>query len=423
MMNNPGQLNISRLSTRQVILATLLVSAIGLGFWLLVRFHTVLILLFLGIVLGTALRPAVVWLSHRGVPRTASIILIYLMVGLAFAGLIIALIPIVVQQTSDILIAIPEYYGRLRVAMTASSSELIRGLSINLPTGFYLLTDTTVQEGGTLDQVASFFTYLNLSASVVFMSLSVFLIAAFWTLERQRSIQTLIRLFPFRSRPQAREFIQTTEARLGAYLRAQALLSLIVGGAALIAYLLIGLPYALVLGIVAGVFEAIPLVGPLLGALPALIVAFSIGTDKVIGVLIASVIIQGLENYLLVPRIMKQITGLNSIVTIIALVTFGTLLGLPGALIAVPVSVVLQLCVEQLFLKRNVIDRKVIRGRDYVNLLRYEAEGIVRDVRKQVRKKDDPSDASNDQIEDLIESIARDLDVLLTQNAPKGKRK
>jgi predicted PurR-regulated permease PerM len=159
----------------------------------------------------------------------------------------------------------------------------------------------------------------------------------------------------------------------------------------------------------------VPIIGPLLGAIPAILVASSIHPTLIVWVVLATVIIQAFENSFLVPRIMRASVGVNPIVTLLALLTFSSLLGLPGALLAIPSAAVIQLLLDRFVFSPDSNENHISDGRDYISRLRYEAQDLVLDVRKQLRRKNDPSNESNDQIEDSIEKIASQLDLILDQ--------
>jgi predicted PurR-regulated permease PerM len=185
---------------------------------------------------------------------------------------------------------------------------------------------------------------------------------------------------------------------------------------ALVAYLLIGLPNALVLALVAGVMEAVPMVGPLLGAVPAALVALSIAPDRLIWVIVATVIIQQLENTLLVPRIMKKTVGVNPFVTLLALFAFSSLFGIAGALMAIPIAAIIQLALNHFVFQSATVELEVSEGRDHASRLRYEAQDLIQDLRKQSRLKKRGSDQNIMQLEQLmdeIETITSSLDELL----------
>jgi hypothetical protein len=137
--------------------------------------------------------------------------------------------------------------------------------------------------------------------------------------------------------------------------------------------------------------------------------------DKVVGVIAATVIVQQLEQNLLVPRVMDKAVGISAIVTMLAVTAFGALFGIAGALLAIPLAAILQLLVNELVIGPATMDLEQPEGRDRFSSIRYSAQQLVQDVRKQVRAKDDPSDAEADQIEDNLEGIARDLDSVLAQ--------
>jgi hypothetical protein len=187
---------------------------------------------------------------------------------------------------------------------------------------------------------------------------------------------------------------------------------------ALIVYQLIGLPNALVLALLAGVLEAIPMVGPLLGAIPAAMVAFSIAPDKLIWVIVATIIIQQLENSLLVPRVMRKAVGVNPFVTLLAIFAFSSLFGIAGALMAIPMAAIIQLLLNRFVFHPSAMEPEVSAGRDHASRLRYEAQDLIQDLRKQARLKKGGSDLrikQIDQVMDEIETITTDLDALLAQ--------
>ena len=176
-------------------------------------------------------------------------------------------------------------------------------------------------------------------------------------------LRALLRITPPQRKKNIREFLQLAEMKLGGYIRGQGLLCLAVGVTAFISYVLIGLPYTLVLAIFAGVMEMVPLFGPALGAVPALFVALSIDPSKAIWVVVATVLIQLLENAVLVPRIMKHSVGVNPIITLLSLIAFGSVFGFVGALLALPLAAIIQLLVSRVVLTAAVNSQKGSRER------------------------------------------------------------
>ncbi|HEY5117945.1 MAG TPA: AI-2E family transporter, partial [Anaerolineales bacterium] len=138
-----------------------------------------------------------------------------------------------------------------------------------------------------------------------------------------------------------------------------------------------------------------------------------------IWVIVATLVIQELENIFLVPRIMRKAMGVNPFVTLLAIFAFGSLFGVPGALMAIPMAAFIQLLLDHfVFHPANSLEPEVSAGRDYASRLRYEAQDLAQDLRKQARLKKDGSDLrvkQIDQVMDEIETIATDLDALLAQ--------
>ena len=136
--------------------------------------------------------------------------------------------------------------------------------------------------------------------------------------------------------------------KVSAWLGGQLLLGAIIGTTATIGLWLLGVPYFFVLGLIAGIGELIPMVGPILSAIPALIVALTVspGMALVVGVFFLAQ--QQFENHLLVPKLMERQVGVSAVTVIIALLIGGSLLGIVGALLAVPTAAVLQVIFDEL---------------------------------------------------------------------------
>jgi predicted PurR-regulated permease PerM len=234
----------------------------------------------------------------------------------------------------------------------------------------------------------------------------------YWTLESERIIRNLLLWAPRNRREQIREFVSEAEEKVGRFILGQGALCLVIGVMAYIAYLIIGLPYALILALLAGIMEAVPVIGPALGAIPALMVALTYDPTKTLWVVLATIIIQGLENYLLVPRVMKKSVGINSIVVILSLAAFTSLLGLAGAILAIPIAAIVQLFINRFMVTKDGSEIESLEGRGHVSLLRYETQNLTRDIRNQLRENENLGISSEEFVENL-ESIAHNLDRVL----------
>ena len=405
---------------RRVVWATLVLVSVMFFFWLFYRFYQVVFILFIAIVIGTVIRPLVNWLNQRGIPRIAGVILVYLLLLMLLAGFLWLLFPLIFEQGSTLAKEVPGYYQSLRAGMLKDSNQLLVRLGQLIPATLPRLNTGIAPQTGE-EVVASaeqVLRYILLTAQVIFTAIVILVLTLYWAIDGPRIIKSCLLLVPQDQRESIGELVSAMESRIGFYIAGQGALCLVIGIMALISYLLIGLPNALVLALVAGVMEAVPLIGPLLGAVPAALVALSIGPDRLIWVIIATVVIQQLENSLLVPRIMKKAVGVNPFVTLLALFAFSTLFGLAGALMAIPIAAMIQLVLNHFVFQQATVEMEVSEGRDYASRLRYEAQDLIQDLRKQARNKKRGTDLKIKQIEqvmDEIETITANLDTLLAQ--------
>jgi predicted PurR-regulated permease PerM len=403
---------------RRVVWATLVLVFVVFGFWLLYRFNQVVFILFIAILLGTVIRPAVAWLHRRGLSRAAGIIIIYLLLLALLIGFVLLLFPLIVKQSTTIAAAVPGYYQVLREWMTNNPNQLIMRLGGFLPATQPALGAAQQTGQQILASAGQALGYVALAARVIFVAIVILVLAFYWTLDGPRIIQSLLLLVPEGQRESISELISAMETKVGLYLAGQGVLCLAIGIMALVAYLFIGLPNALVLALVAGVLEAVPMIGPLLGAIPAAVIALSIAPSKLVWVIVASIVIQQLENSLLVPRVMRKAVGVNPFVSLLAIFAFSSFFGIAGALMAIPMAAIIQLLLDRFVFHPAEMEQEISTGRDFASRLRYEAQGLAQGLRKQARFTKLGSDLKVkqiDQVMDEIETITTDLDALLAE--------
>ncbi|MFO7585482.1 MAG: AI-2E family transporter [Anaerolineales bacterium] len=408
---------------RRVMWATLVLVFIALSFWLLYRFNQVIFMLFIAIVLGTVIRPVVGWLHQRGLPRISGVILVYIMLLALLVGFLLLFFPMVIEQGTTIATTLPDYYQILREWVSSSPNQLIARLGEFIPPMLPGLEPEEQTGEETLAAAGQAFGYLASASRGIFLTTAILLLAFHWTLNGPRTVQSLLSLLPNAQRESISELISAMETKLGHYLAGQSVLCLAIGIMALVAYLLIGLPNALVLALIAGLFGAVPMIGPLLGAIPALLIALSIAPSKLIWVIVATTIIQQIENGLLVPRVMRKAVGVNPFVSLLAIFAFGSLFGIAGALMAIPIAAMIQLLLNQFVFHPGVTEAEGSTGRDYASRLRYETQSLAQDLRKQARLHKGGSDTrikESDQVMDEIEAITTDLDALLAKIPTSG---
>jgi predicted PurR-regulated permease PerM len=268
--------------------------------------------------------------------------------------------------------------------------------------------------GEVFDQVTQTLLYTNLVLRGILSTLAIFLLAYYWNQESNFVVRALFRIAPPKRQKRIREIFQLAESKIGGYVRGQGLLCIVVGCAAFISYFLIGLPFTLVLGVFAGVMEMVPIFGPALGAIPAFLVALSIEPSKAIWVVVATGIIQMMENAFLVPRIMKNSIGVNPIIVILSLIAFTSVFGFAGALLALPLAAIIQLLVSEVGLMAAESSKQAQNKEVQIQSLMEESQHLMQMIYETSNKNSSFQDLPEAKRVELY-ALANDLNQLLGQ--------
>jgi predicted PurR-regulated permease PerM len=418
MTKEGKSLSLPEIPVRRLVMATLIVGLVALSFWMAFQFHLAILILLAGIILSLALRPAVTRLQKFRVPAWAGVLIIYVILA-AIAVLFLRFgLPLVTEQVSTVAEQTSQAYSDLREYLGTNSNLLIRRLAESLPVELGLpeiAPPSEAELSEPLDSEIILSQGLDLVggvSSALLQIAAIFVIGFFWTIESERTKRSGLLLLPREKRDEARELIQAIEHQIGAYVSGVLLMSVIIGSLAFIAYLIIGLPNALVLGMIMVVMELIPILGPIIGAIPAIVIALTISPMTAVWVVLALIIINQLEANIIGPRVMKRVMDLRPLVTLLALIAFGSLFGILGALVALPLASTLQLLLDRYVLDISP-DEGAITDRTRVGVLRYELQELIDDTRRLIRQKEQESVEQDEEVEDLIEAIAVDLDSLL----------
>lgn len=393
-------------------------------FFLVYRFHHVLFTLFIAIILGTVVRPLLTRLVNKGLSQTVTLLLILAAVLVLLAGFIGLLAPMLSAQSDKLAADIPRYYQVIRDWLVNSRNLLVSRLSESLPSTLGGQAETANTEADVLKSAGQALGYLSTISKVLFMAITITALTGHWAVSGQRLVQSMLISLPQASRLKASALVSDIEGKVSGYLGGQGLLCLAIGVLAFAAYALIGLPNAMVLAIIAGLMEAVPMIGPLLGAIPAAVIALTISPNMLIWVVVATVVIQQLENNLLVPRVMKKAVGVNPFVSLLSIATFSALYGIGGALMAIPLAAIIQLVLENFVFNKEPDDTTLSENRGAANRLRYETQDFAQGMRNQVRQSKEGTTETVAQVDRFIEEmegIAVDLDALLATTETGGK--
>ena len=304
----------------------------------------VLVLVFIAILLASALEPVIGVLRDRlPIGRGATILVVYLTFFVTVVGLAFIVVPAAISQGQDIVTGLPATLDSIR-SWSKTVEPAILGQSITR------LADSAAKifaspPAPNPDQVVEVGTAAAEAAIAVATLLTL---VFFWLLEHARLQRYVLAYFPADNRPGARDIWNEVETRLGLWVRGQLTLMGTMGVATGTAYFLLGVPGALLLGLIAAITEAIPIVGPLLGAIPAILVASTVSPELALIVAGVYVVIQLIEGSVLVPLVMRNTIGISPLLVMLSLLVGAAAGGLLGALLAVPIVASAEIILSQL---------------------------------------------------------------------------
>ncbi|MDD4607110.1 MAG: AI-2E family transporter [Patescibacteria group bacterium] len=301
----------------------------------------IVLILFVSVILASAVIPWVDKWQEKKIPRILTIVLIYLVLVGIVSLVTILIIPAVGQQLTQLAKAFPFYYEKV-IGLFQNKPELLQEGAYNFQNFLQSLSaNMGVATKSLIDTIGSIMGGLT--------SFVLILIITFYISVKKDSTKIFLELIvPQKYQVYTVQLVDKMQNKIGQWLKGQLFLCLIIGILSYVGLLIINVKYALLLALIAGIMEIIPFIGPTLGALPAILLAFMQSPLKALLVLILYIVIQQLENNLIVPHVMKKAVGLNPIVTIIAIAIGAKLAGVLGAIIAVPVVASLSILVKDL---------------------------------------------------------------------------
>jgi predicted PurR-regulated permease PerM len=408
--NPPGSVDLRPVVTATaVVLGMVATAAVA---YLLID---ILLLFFIGIVVAAALQPWHAVLCRWGVPKGLAVLLIYLLLltGLVLIALIVG--PMLIDQTGAFMADAPGNYASARSHLQASAVAPLHYLGQHLPP-FERLMPSLTEFAPLLYQGT-----LGVTASIVKLPVYFVIVLAigfYWTMEVPQFERSLLSLLAVERRPRALNVWHEIEFKLGGFMRGQGLAMLFIGVASALGYAQIGLPNVLALAVLAGLFEAVPVIGPFLAAAPALLVALPLGGHSVLMVVGLAVLLHLVESNVLIPRIMHRVVGVSALVSLLAILAFGTLYGILGVLIAIPMTAVIQVLIDSLVVSRELAAEHGPSPwselRVHVQALRHQARGRLRT--RTSRMGIDPATADHvfDALDQEIEAAAARVEQLIS---------
>lgn len=294
-----------------------------------------LVALLFAVIFASAIEPVIAWLKAYRIPRILSVVLIYLGIFLSFFLFVYLIIPLLLEEIRTLSTEYPLLREQIRQSVQdAGSLPFFPDIRLDPEALFILPAQYAERLGG---GIISF-------ASIVFggiFSFVLIVVFSFYLAAQERGIEAFLRLVtPLKHEAYAIDLWERSQRKLGRWFRSQLLLGAIVGILLFFGLTLLGVPNAFFFALLAAMFEIIPVVGPILAAVPAVIIALLV--SPLLGLLTAFlyIAVQQMESHVIVPVIMRRAVGLSPLIVVLALVIGGTLGGIFGILLAVPVTVI-----------------------------------------------------------------------------------
>jgi predicted PurR-regulated permease PerM len=340
---------------RRLILWAIAMSALAIVLmWILYLVREILLLIYVSALFAIGFSPVVRLIERqrllpvgtRRFPRWSAILVLYVVIigTLVLIGAMI--LPPLIDQARALWAALPDMFDR------AQNWLVQRGV---LDRKLTLREAVQRAEGPSTDAVGTVLGALVGFVGGLFGLFTILILTFYFLVEAASLRESFLRLFVRSRRPQVAAALREVTFKVSSWLTGQLMLGGIIGVTAAIGLWLLGIPYFYVLALIAAVGELIPVVGPLLAAIPAIAVAATVSLQKVALVIIFYIVQQQFENHVLVPKVMERQVGVSAVTVIVALLMGGSLLGIVGAILAVPTAAILQVVLQEVLSRHEAL--------------------------------------------------------------------
>lgn len=284
-------------------------------------------LVILALAIASALEPPIDYLERKQMPRLLAATVLYVFCAGIVALAFIFIVPPFVSEVVQFGREFPLLYEKFLAAFRSLDKFPVQNELVQYATKFF--------DGFAEKIFGSLLSVVQGATSIV-----ILIVLSFYLLVRKQGVSDFLRLLtPLEYESYVLSVWNRTNKKLGRWLQGQILLGLIIGSLVYIGLTIIGVPFALALGILAGVLELVPFVGPVFSAVPAVLYGFFHSPALGLWLVGFYFLVQQIENHFIVPAMTRKMTGLNSVVVIIALIVGGKLGGIVGFLVSIPVTV------------------------------------------------------------------------------------
>ena len=333
----PQTINISTMTFVKAVLIVFLI----LFLWLI---RDIVAMFLVALLLAALIDPFADMFVKVKIPRGIAVLILYVILGTLVSLISILVIPVVIEQSIQLVTNLSVYFK--------DAAEWVgKFQTYSMEHGFGQNIESSIQsfQQSFSSSFSSLFTTIQGFFGGI-ISLFIILVLTFYMVVEENSARKYFKhLAPVEYQPFISQILVKMKQKIGAWLRGQIILGLIIGVAVYIGLKLIGVEYALLLALIAGIMEIIPFVGPIIALVPAVIIGFAQSPLIGVLVLVLYIIIQQIENNILVPKIMQKVTGLSPLISIAALLVGIKIGGLAGAILAIPVATMISVVLEELF--------------------------------------------------------------------------
>ena len=335
-MNKNISVNISSGTIIRTILFLLLL--VSLYF-----FRNLVLVILTAIVIASSIEPIAKWFIKRKIPRVLAVIIVYVGVIGILAGLFMAFVPLVLEETSNLSSSIPQYVNSVDFWPSINNSGFLSETTVESLSSSFSFNEIISGLKSTVGHTFSGFWQAVSSVFGGLLSFILIIVFSFYFAVQEYGIANFLRIVtPANHEKYIIDLWKRSQLKIGRWMQGQLLLALVIGVLVYLGLMILGVKYALLLAILAAMAELIPLFGPILAAIPAIAIGFlDGGTSLGLMVIGLYVIIQQFENHLIYPLVVKKVVGVPPLMVIIALLVGAQLAGFLGIIIAVPIAAVL----------------------------------------------------------------------------------
>jgi len=341
----PIYINITVLSVIKILMIFVL-------FYFLYLIREILAILFVSLVLASAVDPWVDKMQEKKIPRPISILFIYVVMFSVIVSVLFLIIPPIIEQVNELTTNFPIILEKIISGVEALKDYSARhGVLDSIRENFGSISSNLQNAAGSV-----FSTVTGIFGGIV--TFFLVLVITFYMVVEENAIKKIIwSIAPEQHQVYTMQLVNRMQKKVGLWLRGQLILSFIIFSLTYIGLLILNVEYALVLALIAGLTEFVPYLGPILAAIPAIFLAFTQSPMLAVFVAILYYVIQLVENNIIVPKLMQKVVGLNPIVSIAVLLIGFKIAGVVGAVLSIPVATAVSVFIKDVFEKKPVVDQ------------------------------------------------------------------